>query len=72
MDSFARAERIEITFGVVDYYVNSLVVRSLFSPDTGFDPDIEMGAVDFYRDGVLIHTEYLFGQEALGGDEALD
>lgn len=65
VDSFARAERIEITFDVVDYYVNSLEVRSLFSPDTGWDPDTEMGAVDFYRDGVLLHTELLFGQEAL-------
>ena len=68
VDSFARAERIEITFDVVDYYVNSLEVRSLFSPDTGFDPDIEMGAVDFYRDGMLLHTEYMFGQEALVGE----
>ena len=57
VDSYARAERIEITFDVVDYYVNSLEVRSLFSPDTGWDPDIEMGAVDFYRDGILLHTE---------------
>lgn len=65
VDSFARAERIEITFDQVDHYVFSLEVRSLFSPDTGFDPDIEMGAVDFYNDGVLLHTEYLFGQEAL-------
>lgn len=65
VDSFARAERIEITFDVVDYYVNSLEIRSLFSPDTGWDPDIEMGAVDFYRDGVLLHTEFLLGQEAL-------
>jgi len=67
VDSFARAERIEITFDVVDYYVNSFEVRSLFNPDTGWDPDIEMGAVDFYRDGILLHTEYLFGQEALDG-----
>ena len=65
VDSFARAERIEIAFDVVDYYVNSLEVRSLFSPDTGWDPDTEIGAVDFYRDGVLLHTELLFGQEAL-------
>ena len=65
VDSFARAERIEITFDVVDYYVISLEVRSLFSPDTGWDPDTEIGAVDFYRDGVLLHTEFLFGQEAL-------
>ena len=65
VDSFARAERIVITFGVVDYYVNSLEVRSLFSPDTGWDPDTEMGAVDFYRDNTLLHTEYLFGQEIL-------
>jgi hypothetical protein len=72
VDSFARAERIEITFDVVDYCVNSLEIRSLFNPDTGFDPDIEMGAVDFYRDGILLHTEYLFGQEALGGVEAID
>ena len=68
VDSFARAERIEITFDVVDYYVNSLEVRSLFSPDTGWDPDIEMGAVNFYRDGTLLHTEYMFGQEALVGE----
>jgi hypothetical protein len=67
VDNFARAERIEITFGVVDYYVNSLEVRSLFSPDTGWNPDTEMGAVGFYNDGVLLHTEYLFGQEALDG-----
>jgi len=67
VDNFARAERIEITFDVVDYYVNSLEVRSLFSPDTGWDPDMEIGAVDFYRDGVLLHTEILFGQEALDG-----
>lgn len=67
VDSFARSERIEITFDTVDYYVNSLQVRSLFSPDTGWNPDIEMGAVDFYHDGTLFYTEYLFGQEALDG-----
>ena len=65
VDSYARAERNEITFDVVDYYVNSLEVRSLFSPDTGWDPDIEMGAVDFYRDGILLHTEDLTGVESL-------
>jgi hypothetical protein len=67
VDSFARAERIVISFDQTDHYVFSLEVRSLFSPDTGFDPDTEMGAVDFYNDGVLLHTEYLFGQEALLG-----
>ncbi|HIJ53537.1 MAG TPA: hypothetical protein HPP66_10345 [Planctomycetes bacterium] len=65
VDSYARAERIEITFGVVDYYVNSFEVRSLFNPDTGWVPDIEMGAVDFYRDGILLHTEDLTGVESL-------
>ena len=67
VDSFARAERIEITFDVKDYYINSFEVRSLFSPDTGWYPDTEVGAVKFYRDGTLLHTEYLLGQEALVG-----
>lgn len=62
-----QAERVEITFPVVDYYVNSLQVRSLFSPDTGWSPGTEKGAVDFYRDGYLIYTENLAGVEPLGG-----
>jgi hypothetical protein len=65
VDSYARAERIEITFDVVDYYVNSFEVRSLFNPDTGWDPDIEMGAVDFYLDGTMFYTEHLTGVESL-------
>ena len=53
-------ESIEITFPTLDYWVNSLEVRSLFYPDTGWWPNRELGAIDFYRDTTLLHTEYLF------------
>ena len=62
-------ETIEITFPTVDFYVNSLEVRSLFDPDTGWDPDIEKGAVDFYQDGIVIYTEFLTGVESLPAGE---
>jgi len=66
-------ETIEITFPTVDFYINSLEVRSLFDPDTGWDLDIEKGAVDFYQDGIVIYTEFLSGVESLsaGGEGSL-
>ena len=63
-----RAESIEITFDVMPYYVNSLEVRSLFSPDTGWSPGIEKGAVDFYLGGTAFYTQSLSGSDALNTD----
>jgi hypothetical protein len=61
-------ERINIDFapGGIDYYVNSLEVRSLFNqgPDASWSPGIEKGAVDFWLDGVRFYTEYLTGATA--------
>jgi hypothetical protein len=70
VDSHDRPERIEITFPVMDYYVNSIEVRSLFSnPDTGWSPGTEKGAVDFYLNGgPSFYTEYVSGIDALGTD----
>ena len=61
-------ETIKITFPVMDYFVHSIEVRSLFSPDTGWSPGTEKGAVDFYLNGINFYTEYVSGIDALGTD----
>ena len=63
-----RDERIEITFNR-DYYLNRLEIRSLFDPDTGWDIDKEIGAVDFYLNTKLLTTQYLVGNEKLGEND---
>ncbi len=60
-------EKINIEFTARDYFINSLEIRSLFDPDTGWDPDIEKGAIDFYLDGTLFYTEFLTGVEQFQG-----
>jgi hypothetical protein len=60
-------EAITIEFLARDYFVNSLEIRSLFDPDTGWDDDEEEGAIDFYLDGTLFYTEFLSGEEEFLG-----
>jgi hypothetical protein len=60
-------EAITIEFLARDYLVNSLEIRSLFDPDTGWDDNEEEGAIDFYLDGTRVYTEFLSGVEGLGG-----
>jgi hypothetical protein len=61
-------ERINIDFttGGIDYYINSLEVRSLFNqgPDASWSPGIEKAAVDFYLNDTKFYTEYLSGATA--------
>ena len=66
VDSFARDERIEITFDI-DHWINSVEIRSLFSPDTAPTFYTEYGAVDFIRDGFVLGTTIFVGQEKLDG-----
>ncbi len=62
-------ERIEITFPNLDYYVNSLEVRSLFTGEgPGGAP--EQGVVDFWRDGSSFYTESLVAVQS-GGNGVL-
>ncbi len=71
VDAVSRPERIEITFPSLDYYVNSLEVRSLFIND-GWSPGVEEAAVDFYRDGSLIYSlSNLLGAKSSGTDGAV-
>ena len=65
-----RPERIEITFDVVDYYVNSLEVRSLFKQGGVDSWGTEKGTIDFWLDGSSFYTENLVGQMS-GGNGAL-
>ena len=65
IDSRTEDERIEITF-LSDQLLSSVEVRSLFS-DEGWSPGTEYGTIDFYLDNSLVHSEFLTGQESLGG-----
>ena len=60
-------EAINIEFTARDYFINSLEIRSLFDPDTGWDDDEEEGAIDFYLDGTKFYTEFLSGFEEFQG-----
>ena len=65
-----RAEKIVIDFTGLDYYVNSLEVRSLYSQGSVDPWGSEIGAVDFYLDGFKFYTENLTGVMS-GGNGAL-
>ncbi|MHC5061270.1 MAG: hypothetical protein ACYTFK_09335 [Planctomycetota bacterium] len=67
VDFHNNPEAITIEFLARDYFVNSLEVRSLFDPDTGWVGNEEKGAIDFYLDGTLFYTEFLSGEEELNG-----
>ena len=62
-----RPERIEITFDT-NSWVNSLEVRSLFIEGGG--TQTEQGAVEFYLDGSLVHTQSLIAVQS-GGNGVL-
>ena len=67
VDTLQLTERIEITFPTLDYYVNSLEVRSLFIETGG----TEQGVVDFYLGGgSSFYTESLVAVQA-GGNGVL-
>lgn len=67
VDTVQLTERIEITFPTLDYYVNSLEVRSLFDEPAG----TEQGVVDFYLDGSSFYTESLVAVQTTGGNGVL-
>jgi len=58
----SRAERIVIDFTGLDYYVNSIEVRSLFIEAQG----TEQGAVDFYLNDSIVYTQSLIALMASG------
>jgi len=60
--SVSGVEKIEITFPTLDYYVNSLEVRSLFIETDG----TEQGVVDFYLDGSVVDTQNLVAVQSTG------
>ncbi len=66
VDSLERPERIEITFPTLDYYVNSLEVRSLFIEGG----DTEQGVAEFWLDGSKFYTQNLVAVQS-GGDGVL-
>jgi hypothetical protein len=70
VDTKIRAEKIVIDFTGLDYYVNSIEVRSLFTND-GWSPGIEKGAVDFWLDGSKFYTESLVAVQPTGGNGVL-
>ena len=57
-----RAEKIVIDFTGLDYYVNSIEVRSLFIEAQG----TEQGAVDFYLNESKLYTQSLVAVQATG------
>ena len=61
VDSYDRAERIEITFDT-PYILTCLGVRSLFDNDAGWH-GTEEGDVDLYLDGSFIANYHLVGVE---------
>ncbi len=66
-------ESIQIEF-VVEHLVYGLELRSLYDASAAPPNVIEAAAVDFYRGGVLIHTETLTGSElqSAGGNGVAD
>ncbi len=62
--ALSSVEHIDITFDTMDYYVNTIEVRSLFNTDTT-GTNAEWAAIAFYHDGSLLQTEYLEGNETL-------
>ena len=65
VDFIGSNEYINILFSTNPYYIHEIEVRSLFSPDTTTNE--EWAAIEFWKDSLLLRTEYLLGTEQLGG-----
>lgn len=68
VDRVNGVEHIYITFDAMDYYVNSIEVRSLFDQDVAGSSNAEWGAIDFWLDGSIVDTVYLQGTNSVLGD----
>ncbi|MBN2589435.1 MAG: hypothetical protein JXA96_06210 [Sedimentisphaerales bacterium] len=68
VDRVNGIEHIYITFDAIDYYVNSIEVRSLFDQDVTGSPNAEWGAIDFWLNGSVVDTVYLQGNNSVLGD----
>ncbi|MBC8468428.1 MAG: hypothetical protein H8D56_03060 [Planctomycetes bacterium] len=64
VDKIGGDEHIDILFSTNPYYISEIEIRSLFDPDT--DKNEEWAAIAFWKDGSLVQTEYLVGNEDLG------
>ncbi len=68
VDRVDNIEHIIVTFDKMDYYVNSIEIRSLFDQDVTGGGNAEWGAIDFSLDNVVVYTAYLQGNNHTLGD----
>jgi hypothetical protein len=74
IDLLGGVERIAVDFKGAPYAINSIEVRSLFGEgNTDYNGNLtgvpEHATVDFFRNGVLIHSEDIVGTDTLGTED---